>query len=158
MTYRTTLAAAALCLIIASPAFAGGHGSHHQNMGHAFKGGNFNVSDDRFLQSMAKDERTQLFTDANVTRSKGLFHRSNQEIWTNTGPDCLVAPVQAGSVNGGNASKPKGHHSNNLIWANSGPDCLVAPVQAPGLINIVNASKQSHQEKSNVRGDSENKR
>ena len=139
MPNRTLLAAAALSLTIASPAFAGGHGHHHQNMGRAFKSGNFNVSDDRLFSAIAKDERSQLFSEANGTRSKGKA----QVIWANSGPDCLVAPVQASSsMARGNASKPK------VVWANSGPDCLVAPVQAPGLINSSSATKQSGQEKS----------
>lgn len=159
MTHRTLLAAAGLCLTIAAPAFAGGRGQHHQNIGHAFKGGNFKVTDDRLFQTLAKDERSQLFSDPNVANSKGLFHRSNQEIWTNSGPDCLVAPVQAPGLNNtGNAAKPKGHHSNQVIWANSGPDCLVAPVQASVSINSGNAAKSSQHEKSNARDDSTNKR
>src|SRR4051812_46846800 len=155
MTNRALLATAALSFAIVSPLFAGGHGHHHQNMGHAFKGAHLNFNDEQLLQTIARDERTQLFNDANVTKSKGTSHHNNQVIWANSGPDCLVAPVQtSSSINGGNASRLKGtsHHSNQVTWASSGPDCLVAPVQSSGSINSGNVSKSSRHEKSNGRG------
>src|SRR4051812_6967862 len=104
MTIRTLAATSVLSFAIVSPLFAGGHGQHRQNIGNSFKRGGLNVNDYPLSQSIAKDDRSQLFADANVTKTKG----GNQVIWANSGPDCLVAPVQSSpSTKGGGASKFK---------------------------------------------------